>query len=133
MSTIRLRRGSGVPSASSFVDGEPAWDSVNGRLYVKNAAGAMVAINSIGDGDKGDITVSSNGSTWTIDDQVITYAKIQNVSASDKLLGRFTAGAGAIEEVTCTAAARALLDDADASAQRATLGVASYATTIALS
>lgn len=42
MSTIRLRRGSGVPSAGSFVDGEPAWDSTNGKLYIKNTAGVMV-------------------------------------------------------------------------------------------
>jgi hypothetical protein len=44
------------------------------------------------------------------------------VSATDKLLGRSTAGAGIVEEIACTAAGRALLDDADAAAQRATLG-----------
>jgi hypothetical protein len=43
--------------------------------------------------------------------------------ATDRLLGRATAGAGAVEEITCTAAGRALLDDADAAAQRTTLGV----------
>lgn len=42
-------------------------------------------------------------------------------SATDKLLGRASAGAGAAEEITCTAAGRALLDDADATAQIATL------------
>jgi len=35
-----------------------------------------------------------------------------------------TAGSGDIEEITCTAAGRALIDDADASAQRTTLGLA---------
>ena len=58
----------------------------------------------------------------------VTYAKIQNVSATDKLLGRFTAGAGNVEEITCTAAGRALLDDADATAQRTTLGLGNIAT-----
>lgn len=53
----------------------------------------------------------------------ITYGKLQDVSATDKLLGRSSAGAGDIEEITCTAAGRALLDDADAAAQRVTLGV----------
>lgn len=43
--------------------------------------------------------------------------------SADKLLGRATSGAGAVEEIDCTAAGRALLDDADAAAQRATLGV----------
>ena len=36
------------------------------------------------------ITVSGSGSTWTIDNNVITYAKIQNISATDKILGRST-------------------------------------------
>lgn len=79
--------------------------------------------SSVSDGDKGDITVSSSGSVWTIDNDAVTYAKIQNVSATDRLLGRSTAGAGDIEEIVCTAAGRALLDDADATAQRATLGL----------
>lgn len=43
--------------------------------------------------------------------------------ATDKLLGRATAGTGAVEEIACTAAGRAILDDADAAAQRTTLGV----------
>ena len=53
----------------------------------------------------------------------IAFSKLANVSATDKLLGRSSAGAGAIEEITCTAAGRALLDDADAAAQRSTLGL----------
>jgi hypothetical protein len=78
----------------------------------------------VSDGDKGDVTVSGTGTVWTIDNDAVTYAKIQNVSATDKLLGRSTAGAGDVEEIACTAAGRAILDDADASAQRTTLGLA---------
>jgi hypothetical protein len=48
---------------------------------------------------------------------------MQNVSATDKLLGRSTAGAGNVEEITCTSFARGLLDDADAATARATIGV----------
>tara|TARA_R100001163_G_scaffold4563_2_gene5939 strand:- start:500 stop:2554 length:2055 start_codon:yes stop_codon:yes gene_type:complete len=46
-----------------------------------------------------------------------------NVSATDRVLGRSTAGAGVVEEIACTAAGRNLLDDADAAAQRTTLGL----------
>jgi hypothetical protein len=92
-----------------------------------SAAGDSITIaasggGGISDGDKGDITVGTSGTVWTIDNDVVTYAKMQNVSATDKLLGRSTAGAGDVEEITCTAAGRALLDDAAAVDQRATLG-----------
>lgn len=49
------------------------------------------------------------------------------VSAADRLLGRAAAGAGAAEEIACTAAGRALIDDADAPAQRTTLGLGTAA------
>jgi hypothetical protein len=60
----------------------------------------------------------------TVANDAITYAKMQNVSATDRILGRSTAGAGDIEEIVCTSAGRALLDDADATAQRTTMNVA---------
>lgn len=82
----------------------------------------------VSDGDKGNITVSGSGTVWTIDNNVVTYAKIQDVSATDKLLGRSTSGAGDVEEIVCTAAGRAILDDADATAQRTTLGLGTVAT-----
>jgi hypothetical protein len=53
---------------------------------------------------------------------------MQNVSATDKLLWRSTAWAWDVEEITCTTAWRALLDDADNSAQRTTLWLWSIAT-----
>lgn len=45
-------------------------------------------------------------------------------AAQDTVLGRVSAGTGAIEEITVTAAGRAILDDADATAQRATIAAA---------
>ena len=72
----------------------------------------------------GTATINNNAvTTAKILNSNVTYAKIQNVSATDRILGRSSAGAGVIEEITCTAAGRALLDDASASAQRTTLGV----------
>ena len=66
--------------------------------------------------------------TSQLDNDAVTYAKIQNVSATDKLLGRSTAGAGDVEEIPCTGAGRALIDDASASDQRTTLGLGTIAT-----
>lgn len=67
-------------------------------------------------------------STTKVVNNAVTYAKIQQTSGTDKLLGRSSAGAGNVEEITCTAAGRALLDDADAAAQRTTLGLGTLAT-----
>jgi hypothetical protein len=85
-----------------------------GKLAALSVTTAKIAASAVG--------------TTEIAADAVTYAKIQEVSATDKLLGRSTAGAGDVEEITCTAAGRALLDDADATAQRATLGLGTLAT-----
>ena len=76
----------------------------------------------------GDITASAGSNATVIANDAVTYAKMQNVSATDKLLGRSSVGAGDVEEVSCTAAGRALIDDASASDQRTTLGLGTLAT-----
>ena len=117
----------------------------NGSVWKKTSAG-------ITDGDKGDITVSNSGDTFTVDSGVITttkiaddavteaklansinsaiaantakvtnathtgdvtgstgltiandavsYAKMQNISTTDRVLGRNSSGAGDVEELT---------------------------------
>lgn len=49
------------------------------------------------DGDKGDITVTSSGATWTIDPDTVTYDKMQDLSGAALLGGN---AAGTISELT---------------------------------
>lgn len=91
-------------------DGTPTVVNV-GTIKVSNGTltdngGGIVSITTGGgggglppDGDYGDITVSSSGAVWTIDNDVVTYAKMQNMT-TDRVLGRDTAGSGDVEELT---------------------------------
>jgi hypothetical protein len=46
----------------------------------------------------GDVTATANSNSTTIANDAVTYAKLQNVSTTARLLGRKTAGAGDAEE-----------------------------------
>ncbi len=76
---IRFKRASGSdPGASDLVLGEPAVRTDTGELFFKKDDGSVAKVSGggISDGDKGDITVSSSGATFTIDNGVVTSAKI---------------------------------------------------------
>lgn len=60
-----------------------------------NVGGALT------DGDKGDISVSGGGDTWTIDTNAVTLTKLAQIS-SGSFLGRSTAGTGNVEEIGST-------------------------------
>jgi hypothetical protein len=80
------------------------------------------------DGDKGDVTVSASGATWTIDNGVVSYAKLQNISAQYVLLGRSSSGAGVVQEIASSSDVFALLGCANNAAIRTSIGVGSIST-----
>jgi hypothetical protein len=87
-----------VPIGSSgqvwkVVSGVPAWaaDSTGGGG------------GSLADGDYGEISVTASGSLISIDNGVVTNAKLSNVSTGT-FKGRSTAGSGGVEDMTATEA-----------------------------
>lgn len=44
--TIKLKNGSGAPTAGQLVQGEPAFDLTNKRLYTEDSLGAVIEIGT---------------------------------------------------------------------------------------
>ena len=80
--TIKLKRASGSdPGASDLVVGEVALRTDTAKLFTKkdDNSVAEIGVTALGNND---VTTS------TIADDAVTYAKIQNVSATNIILGR---------------------------------------------
>jgi len=101
--TIKLKNASGSdPSASDLVVGEVALRTDSGQLFTKKDNGSVQEIGAaagVSDGDKGDITVSSSGSVFTIDNDVVSFAKMQNIG-TPSFLGRNSSGTGNVENLS---------------------------------
>lgn len=114
--TIKLKRGSGSdPQASDLSVGEIAIRTDSGKLFTKKDNGSVAEISGSGggidDGDKGDITVSNSGATFTIDNGVVTSAKIEDgtivnadISGSAAIEGSKLQAAGLINAGSMSAA-----------------------------
>ncbi len=76
-----------------------------------------------------DDTPASGAMQVELKDGGVPLAKMADL-AQDKFIIRTSASTGVPETATCTAAGRALLDDANAAAQLTTLGVSAFAQTI---
>lgn len=63
----------GVPSATTS-------DVLYYNSTTKRVSYGTAPSGSLSDGDKGDITVSGSGATWTIDNSAVTLAKIANIA-----------------------------------------------------
>lgn len=68
--------------------------SVGGGIEFTGSAGIQTSAFT------GDVTKAAGGTALTIPNDTVTYAKIQDISATDRLLGRDSASAGDIEELT---------------------------------
>lgn len=85
--------GAGAPQAITLGSGL----SMTGTVLSSSGGGG------ISDGDKGDITVSSSGTAWTIDNNVVTYAKMQDASAGNVVLCRANSASGDYGEISLAA------------------------------
>ena len=115
---------SGLTFSTSVTLSGASDSEVGSTLAIKTYVDNAITGGAIPDGDKGDIIVSSSASVWTIDNEAVTFAKIQDVSANT-LIG--SVAGGTVEEISLTSAGRSLLDDANSTEQRSTLGLGALA------
>jgi hypothetical protein len=99
--TIKLKNGSGAPAASDLVQGEPAFDLTNKRLYTENASGVV-------------IEVGSNPSSLSINGTAVT-ATATEINTLDGITSS-TAELNILDGVTATAAELNILDGVTATA-----------------
>ncbi len=82
---------------ATIVNGDIANTTITGAKLVNDTITAtQIAADAITASELANNAVDTNA----VADDAVTYAKIQNVSATDRILGRDSSGAGVIEEIT---------------------------------
>ena len=86
--------GSGMTGGAT--SGDATLNVIGGDGITANADEVEATV----DGSTIELSASDGSGAIRIKDDGVTYAKIQNVTATDRILGRDSAGAGVIEEIT---------------------------------
>lgn len=114
--------------------GASAWSVLGvgtaGQVLQSGGAGADPSWATgilVTDGDKGSITVSSSGTVWTLDDAVVTLAKMANLSQY-QLIGRSSSGSGVPQAISTSANVYTMLSSADNATIRTNIGLGTIAT-----
>lgn len=94
---------------------------------IKIADDAVTADKLATDSVTADAVATGAIGTSELASSAVTYDRIQNISATDRILGRSSAGAGSVEEIPCTTAGRSIIGAADAADQRTILGLGNLA------
>lgn len=86
-------------SSYNFTSVFPSQIGNAGKFLTTNGTVLSFAtVSGITDGDRGDITISGSGTIFTIDPQVVSFAKIQNVAANT-FLANVTGASASVQEI----------------------------------
>lgn len=112
----------GAPPPTLGSEGDLYSDGFENKLYGPKTKAGWVLVIVANDGDKGDITVSGDGATWTIDPNTVSNTKLADVPTAT-FKGRATAGTGDPEDLTIAQASALLVAGATTQVQFNNAGV----------